>query len=251
MIERSEQDGIAVIRLAHGKANTMDLELCQAVTDAFGALGGSTAKAIVLTGRGGIFSAGVDLIRTAADGPAYVRRFLPVLNAMFEAVFQCAKPVVAAINGHAIAGGCVLACCADYRLMAQGDGRIGVTELLVGLPFPALAFEVMRLTTAPQFFPQAIYRGETCSADDGRVRGWVHEVVAPELLMEQAFRAAAHLAALPSRTFETTKRQLHMPAIERLQREGERIDAATTEIWAAPEASARIRAYIDRTLKKR
>lgn len=251
MIERSEREGIAVITLAHGKANTMDLELCRAVIDVFGELSSSPAKAVVLTGQGHIFSAGVDLIRTNAGGPAYVREFLPVLNAMFGAVFHCPKPVVAAINGHAIAGGCVLACCADYRLMAQGDGRIGVTELLVGLPFPALAFEVMRLATAPRFLPQAIYRGDICSADDGIARGWVHEVVAPDVLRERAFAAAQTLAALPPLTFAATKRQLHMPAIERLEREGNRIDAAVTDIWAASEAGARIRAYVERTLKKR
>jgi enoyl-CoA hydratase len=170
---------------------------------------------------------------------------------MFNAVFHFPKPVVAAVNGHAIAGGCVLACCADYRLMAQGDGRIGIPELLVGLPFPALAFEVMRLATAPRFFPQAIYRGETCSPDDGVVRGWVHEVVPPDVLMEEALKAAEHLAALPPSTFAATKHQLHAPAIERLERQGERVDAEVTEIWAAPEASARIRAYVARTLKKR
>lgn len=251
MIERSEQDGIAVISLAHGKANAMDLELCRALIDAFDELSAAPAKAVVLTGQGRIFSAGVDLIRTAEGGPAYVRKFLPVLNSMFEAVFRCAKPVVAAINGHAIAGGCVLACCTDYRLMAQGDGRIGVTELLVGLPFPALAFEVMRLATAPAFLAQAVYRGDTCTADQAVARGWVHEVVAPDALMQQAFAIAEHLAALPPLTFAATKRQMQMPVIERLQRESERIDAAVSDIWAAPEAGVRIRTYVERTLKKR
>ncbi|HWP27656.1 MAG TPA: enoyl-CoA hydratase/isomerase family protein [Xanthobacteraceae bacterium] len=251
MIERSERDGIAVISLTHGKANTMDLELCQTMIDAFDELSSSSAKAVVLTGQGRIFSAGVDLLRTHAGGPTYVRQFLPLLNKMFAAVFQFPRPVVAAINGHAIAGGCVLACCADYRLMAQGDGRIGVTELLVGLPFPALAFEVMRLTTTPRFLAQAIYRGGTCSPDEALACGWVHEVVAPSLLMEEAFKVAAHLAGLPPNTFVATKRQLHMPAIERLERDGDRIDAAVTDVWAAPEASARIRAYVERTLKKR
>jgi enoyl-CoA hydratase len=81
VIERGERDGIAVIRLAHGKANTMDFELCQAVTDSLSELRSSPAKAVVLTGQGRIFSAGVDLIRTSQGGPAYVRRFLPILRA--------------------------------------------------------------------------------------------------------------------------------------------------------------------------
>ena len=63
--------------------------------------------------------------------------------------------VVAAVNGHAIAGGCVLQRCADRRIAARGGGRIGVTELLVGVPFPPLAFEVMRFATPPRYFAEA------------------------------------------------------------------------------------------------
>jgi enoyl-CoA hydratase len=250
VIERSERNGIAVVTLAHGKANTLDLELCRRLTQIFNELASAPATAVVLTGRGRIFSAGVDLLRVNADGAAYVREFLPVLNDMFGAVFHCPKPVIAAINGHAIAGGCVLACCADYRLMAQGEGRIGVTELLVGLPFPALAFEVMRLATAPRCLPHAIYRGDTCAPDEGVARGWVHEIAAPDHLMERALHAAAAFAALPPETFAATKYQLHLPAIERLERAGDRIDAKVTDIWTAPEVAVRIQAYVTHTLKK-
>ena len=251
MIERSDKDGIAILTLAHGKANTMDIELCQAVIEAFRQLRTSAARAIVLTGQGGIFSAGVDLVRTGDGGPAYVRKFLPVLNAMFDAVFHFPKPVVAAINGHAIAGGCVLACCADRRLMAQGNGRIGVTELLVGLPFPALAFELMRHVTSARYFPQSIYAGETVSPDGGAERGWVHEVVLPAALIEGAIASARSLAALPATTFAMTKRQMHAAVIERMELNGDEIDADVTEIWAAADATASIRDYVARTLKKR
>jgi enoyl-CoA hydratase len=63
---------------------------------------------------------------------------LPASRKAFERLFFCQKPVVAAIDGHAIAGGCVLPCAADYRMMAQQTGRIGIPELLVGVPFPPL-----------------------------------------------------------------------------------------------------------------
>jgi enoyl-CoA hydratase/carnithine racemase len=251
VIEQSNKGGIAVLKLAHGKANTMDIELCQAVIEAFRQLRSSAAQAVVLTGQGSIFSAGVDLVRTSDGGPPYVRKFLPVLNAMFDAVFHFPRPVVAAINGHAIAGGCVLACCADRRLMAQGNGRIGVTELLVGLPFPALAFEIMRLVTAPRYFPQSIYDGATVISDSGAERGWIHEVVAPAELIERAVASAQILAALPATTFAMTKSQMHAAVIERIELSGDEIDADVTEIWTAADATARIRDYVTRTLKKR
>ena len=68
-----------------------------------------------------MFSAGVDLLRVVDGGAAYVRTFLPAFRRVFETLFDYPKPVVAAVNGHAIAGGCVLACAADYRVMAAGD----------------------------------------------------------------------------------------------------------------------------------
>ena len=102
---------------------------------------------------------------------------------MFAAVFSYPKPIVAAINGHAIAGGCVLACAADRRLMAREAGRIGVTELLVGVPFPPIAMEIMRNATAPQYFEDAHLRRRDLSAARGAsALGLVDEVVEPDAL---------------------------------------------------------------------
>ena len=163
MIEISERDGVAIVTLAHGKANALDTEFCAAITTAFVKLKTAKSRAVVLTGQDRMFSAGVNLIRARDGGARYVRKFLPVLNKMFDTVFNFPKPVVAAVNGHAIAGGCVLACCADRRVMARDAGRMGITELMVGVPFPALAFEVMRFVAMPPDLPTLLYSGETFS----------------------------------------------------------------------------------------
>src|SRR6185295_19635139 len=138
MIELTSHDTIAVLRIQHGKANTLDLELCQALTRELEAFRQSASKALVMTGSGRIFSAGVDLRRVVDEGASYVRAFLPAMSASFETLFSLLKPVVAAVNGHAIAGGCILAAAADRRLMARDGGRIGIPELLVGVPFPVV-----------------------------------------------------------------------------------------------------------------
>src|SRR5262249_62216638 len=104
---------------------------------------GST-RALVVTGTGPMFCAGVDLRRLLREPPAYLDRFLPALDRMFETLLFLPKPVVAAVNGHAIAGGCVLACMCARRLAARRAARMGVTELLGGLPFPAPALETLR-----------------------------------------------------------------------------------------------------------
>ncbi len=103
MIEASEREGVALLRLADGKANAMSLDFCDAVTARFAAV--SSARAVVLTGTGAIFSAGVDLVRLLEGGAPYIRKFLPALSTMLVTVFSHPGPVVAAINGHAIAGG--------------------------------------------------------------------------------------------------------------------------------------------------
>ena len=250
MIVVDQRDGIAIMRLAHGKANAMDTEFCAAVTTAFVKLKSSKARAVVLTGQGQMFSAGVNLIRARDGGARYIRKFLPVLNRMFDAVFYFPKPVVAAINGHAIAGGCVLACCADRRLMARGAGRIGITELLVGLPFPALAFEVMRFVAAPQDFPSLLYSGTTFPPDEAWDRGLIDEIAEPAALLDRALEAAQRLAALSPPAFEMTKRQLRLDVTDRMKKHGRRIDAEATKIWASKEATATIRDYVTRTLGK-
>ena len=250
MIMIEERDGIAIVTLAHGKANTMDTEFCAAVTKAFVKLKSSKARAVVLTGQGGIFSAGVNLIRARDGGPRYMRKFLPVLNRMFDTVFYFPKPVVAAINGHAIAGGCVLACCADYRLMAHGAARMGITELLVGLPFPALAFEVMRFVAMPPDLPALLYTGETFAPPDAIERGLIDEIVEPSALLDRAVEAAQRLAALAPQAFAVTKRQLRLDVTDRMKKHGRRIDAEATKIWASPRATETIADYVARTLKK-
>jgi enoyl-CoA hydratase/carnithine racemase len=250
MIDIKRHAGIAVLTLMHGNANALDIEFCEALTARFMELLGSDAKAVVVTGQGKIFSAGVDLIRVSEGGANYVRKFLPALHKLYDAVFYHPKPVVAAINGHAIAGGCVLAACADRRIMVREAGRIGVTEILVGVPFPALAFEIVRFAVPPCHLPEFTLSGATYATDAALQRGWIDEVAEPGELIEDAVAVAQELALLSPAAFAQTKKQIRQPVTERVAHSGEATDRAVTEIWAAPETLERIGDYVARTLKK-
>lgn len=250
MIEREESNGIVTLRLAHGKASALDVELLEALQVEVEAVAESDARAIVLTGTGSIFSAGVDLFRIVDEGADYVARFLPELDGAIRALFTFPKPVVAAVNGHAIAGGCILVAACDYRVMARGSGRIGAPELLVGVPFPALALEVLRHGSSPQRLQEIVYTGGTWTAEDALERGLVDEAVEPDALLERAVAVATQMAAIPPESFRIVKRQLRRPALDRAERLAA-TDADAAEVWSAPETHARIRAYLERTIGKR
>src|SRR6516225_889809 len=160
MIARSQHKGVLTLRLAHGKASALDVELLDALLHELDGVGEDVC-ALILTGTGSIFSAGVDLFRLTREGADYARRFLPLLSRFVRTLFTFPRPVVAAVNGHAIAGGCVIVLACDVRLMAEGAGRIGVPELLVGVPFPAAPLEVVRFAVPQNKVQSLLYTGRT------------------------------------------------------------------------------------------
>ncbi len=250
MIDIKLNDGIAVVTMGQGKANALDIEFCEALANRFSELRRTDARAVVLTGKGKIFSAGVNLKRLNEGGADYIRQFLPTLHRLYDAVFFHPRPVVAAINGHAIAGGAVLACCADRRIMARDSGRIGVTEILVGVPFPALAFEIVRFAVPWRYLSEFTLSGATYATEAALQRGWVDEVAELDDLLDDALAVARELAMLSPPAFAQTKSQIRQAVGERLQRSGEATDKAVTEIWTAPATLTYIRDYVARTLTK-
>jgi len=165
MIHREIRGAVTILRMNYGKVNAIDSGLLDAFSAELDFAEQSDGRAFVLTGTGKTFSAGVDLFRLLEGGNDYVDRFLPLFGSVLEKFFLFPKPVIAAVNGHAIAGGCVFSSACDYRIMSQGT--IGIPELLVGVPFPPLALEVVRLSAAPQHFQEIVYTGRTYSAEDG------------------------------------------------------------------------------------
>lgn len=250
MIERTDHDGIVTLRLAHGKVSAFDIELCEGLARAFAEIGATEARAVIVTGSGSVFSGGVDLFRVLDGGSEYVERFYPEMVRMFLDLFTFPKPVIAAVNGHAIAGGAVLALAADYRIMASGNGRIGVPEMLVGVPFPPSILEAIRFAVPPQHFQHLVYTGRTVTPDDALRFGLVDEVVAPEELLTRANEMAAHIATLPPEAFALAKRQIRDHAADRAKRHNGEFGDDVRAQWNAPETHERIRAYLAKTVKK-
>jgi enoyl-CoA hydratase len=250
MLERTLANGILTLRLNHGKASALDLDLCTALADAFAeAAADDDVGAVILTGTGSIFCAGVDLPRMINAGGDYVQHFVEALDAALRAVFVFPKPCVAALKGHAIAGGAILAFACDHRLMA--GGKIGVPEPLVGVPFPPLAMAIVRFAVPKQHLQPMVYFGRTMDAETGRGIGIVDEVVSSADLPVRAQIVAEQLMSIPRHTFRLTKRQLREPYL----RDAANIASVSADeidaIWADPATHAHIREYLAMTIGRK
>lgn len=243
---RTEQaaDGVVLVTLDDGKVNVLDLAALEELTAALAELAG---QAVVLTGAGRSFCAGVDLTPVLERGREYVERFLPALDAMFMAVFDHPRPVVAAVNGHALAGGCILALAADRRLMSAGT--IGVTELAVGVPFPPGAYETLRMVAGHRT-ADLMLTARRLDPEEALALGLVDELVAPVELVEQAVAAARQLAAIPPGTFTYTKQQLRGEVRDRIRRDTDARMAELVDAWSGDEVLGAVRGYLAALAKR-
>ncbi len=246
MIEIQTKGTVQVLTLSSGRVNAMDIELLEELTLAVRDLQRSGTGALVVTGAGRAFSAGVDLNRVVEGGADYTDRLVPALSEAFEAMFRYPGPTVAAINGAAIAGGCVLACACDRRLIGP-DAQIGASEVRVGVPFPVAALEVMRYACGDHA-EEVLLGGHTYRGPEAVATGLAHRVVADDLI-EAAVAEASDLGAIAVDAYSHTKTQLRAPAMARIRAAGH-VDKEVRQVWGLDETQQRLAAYVER-LKRR
>jgi enoyl-CoA hydratase len=236
-------DGVTIVRFDHPPVNALDLELLEVIIASMRNIEGP----VVITGAGRCFSAGVDLRAIVDGGAEYAERFITALSEAFLAVFDHPAPVVAAVNGHAIAGGCVFAMCSDLRLMSAGT--IGLTELAVGVPFPVAALEICRFAMGTSV-TRAALQAKTIDAESALARGWVDKVVPNDDLIGQAVGIARELAQYSPAVYAATKRQLHWPARAAIDA-AEDVDARVRAGWMTEQTRSRIAAFVEALARNR
>jgi len=206
---------VAIVTLSRPPANAMDLELTEEIAAVFKGLRQEKALgAVVLTGQGKSFCAGVDLKAVPGFNEADQRRMVNALNAAFYGVYSCPAPVVAAINGHAIAGGLVLALCCDWRIAVNTPFLVGLTEVRVGVPYPVAAMEVTRQELRTDTARRLVLFGQNIPSAAAVEAGVFDETVDPDTLLERALAKAGEFAALPRAAFVRSKRDLRRSAYE-------------------------------------
>jgi enoyl-CoA hydratase len=236
-------DGVTIVRFDQPPVNALDLDLLDRIIASMRNVEGP----VVITGAGRCFSAGVDLRAIVDGGAEYAERFVGALSEAFLAIFDHPAPVIAAINGHAIAGGCVLAMCADVRLMS--GGTIGLTELSVGVPFPVAALEICRFAMGTSV-TRAALQAKTVDAEAALAQGWVDAAVPDDELISQATATARELGQYSPASYAATKRQLHQPARIAIDA-GAAMDAQVRASWINGETRGRIAAFLQALARNR
>lgn len=233
------RDGLAVVQLTCGKANALNPRSLAAIERALDEAAGGEARGLVLTGYDRFFSAGLDLVTLYGLERDAMDAFMAWFDAVMLRVFAFPRPVVAAIGGHAVAGGAVLALACDARVMGTGAGRLGLNEIRLGVPFPASALEIVRHAVPATSFERILYEGELFDPSEALARGLVTDVVTGDAV-DAAERLCARLAAAPEAAFETIKAALKGPAVERAHMALAPLRRAFVDAWYAPEARRRI-----------
>src|SRR5260221_9984617 len=190
-------DGIALVTLAKPPMNAMDAGLLEDLANLFEGLAADRGvRAAVIAADGPAFSAGLDLKTVPGLDRLGQRRLVDALNDGFGTLYAWPKPLVVAVNGHAIAGGLILALCADWRVVADVPMQVSLAEVRVGVTYPVAALEVARSELSPAAARRLILLGETLDAERAEALQVVDQRVPAELLLERAIARAQHYATL-------------------------------------------------------
>jgi enoyl-CoA hydratase/carnithine racemase len=193
-----------------------------------------------------VFCPGWDLKLLAGADHESVAEFLTGFNRLILDLFSYPGPTAAAITGHAVAGGCLLAMSCDLRIMETGRPRIGLSELNLGVPVPAPSLIMLGSRLAPNVVEELVVGGDGCSAERARDLGVVHRPAEPGQVVAKTERELSRLASKPAAAFAATKRFLLEKAWTEMTEPGRTEDEAFLACWFSDETQERIRGMVER-----
>lgn len=241
------RDRIAEIRLVCGKANALNPRSLAAIAESLDEAAHGEARGVILTGYDRFFSAGLDLVTLYDLSRLQMDAFVRDFDRVTLQLFAFPRPVVAAVNGHAVAGGCILALACDARLVAATAGWMGLNEIQLGLALPGSALEIARHAVPAESLESVLYGGALYGPQEAVARGLADGLASDDLLAE-ARDVCRRLCEPPARAFETIKASLKAPALQRAHEALDSLRQAFVEAWFAPEARQRIGATRARLL---
>lgn len=247
LIETTVHGQVHELRLARPPVNALDPALCRALSDAVHDACASGAGGIVLAGGAKVFCAGLDvpyLLSLGEDRDALMSAWTAFFDAA-RALVGSPVPVVAALAGHAPAGGCVLALCCDYRIMADGPYRIGLNETQVGLVAPEGIQALLARVVGPHRAERLLVAGAMVDAAEALRIGLVDEVTGIDSVEQRARVWLEQLLELPRAPMLETRRIARSGVAPAL--DPARIDLPRfVEAWTHPDTQAGLRAMLAR-----
>ena len=200
--------GVRVLRLARPPASALNSPFLLEIEDRLNTLAGDPdLKALILTGTGKVLSAGLDLKEAVGFSDQDQTDIVDALNRAYAALYGFPKPVVAAINGHAIAGGFFFVLGADYRIAAT-ESTFGLTEVRVGVTFPVVALEMAKAELSATMSRRFLLSGLNIKADEARDHKVIDEIVGRDTVLSRAVEVARDYAKIPPIAYADVKRQL-------------------------------------------
>jgi enoyl-CoA hydratase/carnithine racemase len=231
---RDVDGGVRFLTLNRPPANAIDLHLLQELHDVCEAAKNDDAvRAVVVTGAGKFFCGGLDL--KAVTGQAGTGSGFGSQGDGVFALWTLPKPTVAMVNGHAIAGGGILALTCDVRIAARGNAKIGLNETAIGLPLPTGAMEITRLALTDQQARRVVLGAELHSPEVARDLGIIDEAVDPPDLERVCLERARLLGAYPRQAYAYNKRVLQQQAVAAVQGETDAQRRDIFEVWTSTE----------------
>ena len=243
-VETHVHGNVVELRLARAPVNALDPALCGDLRDALAAAVDGGAQGIVLSGGPKVFSAGLDVPHLL--GLDDRDELLAAWQSFFDtarALAQCPVPVVAAIGGHAPAGGCVLTLCCDYRVMASGPYRIGLNETQVGLVAPEGIQRLLRRVVGPYRAERLLVAGEMVDATQALAIGLVDELVEVDHVAQRAAVWLEQVLALPREAMLQTRAIARADLVEALQPQHIQLERFVAA-WFSPGTQAALRALV-------
>jgi len=244
-VELEVNGGLGVMRIGRTHGNAINDELAG---DLIGAVNEAEAdervRGLLLAASGKLFSPGLDLQELIELDRPGMQRFLNRFNACMLMLYTFSKPLVAAIHGHAIAGGYLLTLTADWRVLCNG-ARVGLAEIQVGVPFPFGVSMILRESVPRAYLEELALFGRNYDDRQALAARLVDEVAAREGFEQTCLERLEELAAKDPIAFATTKRYLRSATVERIRANDTQFAADFLDCWFAPGTQQRIRAVVD------
>jgi len=241
MFQKRVEDDIVILTIQNGKDNSLTADFFKALREIVAEVNQNPSpKGIVLTGEGRFFSSGFNLPMFLGFKDAHeVGGFFSTLEepALLD-LFMCQKPVIAALNGHTVAGGLILAMAADYRIATPNPKvKYGMSEIKIGLPLAIAQAEIVRFGMADdRAYRDLVYFGQMMDVEKARARQLVDEVVEEAELLPRAKALVSQFIDQPGRAFTPIKTLLRRPLAERIQKACAEYDwAKSVECFFAPD----------------